>query len=176
MVRKSKIPESDHLYDYGLDIPRNRVYLVGDIDQINIVRAIQSMSILARQSTEAPIQLIINSEGGDMQQGFALIDYMNSLPNPITGIVLGNCQSAALVVLQACTHRSAGENAIFMSHRGSRETAFDLLIDQRADKLIADKIGWTLKKLDNFHSHDKYFTSQEALEMKLIDEIMGAGK
>lgn len=172
ITKRRKLPESDHLYEYGVDLPRNRVYLTGDIDLQNTVKVIQGMSMLARQSTDTPIQLVINSEGGDMVQAFSLIDYMNSIPNPINGIVLGNCQSAAVVILQACQHRAAGSNSVFMTHRGSRDSKIDLLIDTRADKLIADRLGWTLSRLDKFHSHDRYLTAQEALEMKLLDELM----
>ena len=170
--RRKTIPESDHLYEYGIDLPRSRVYLTGDVDLKSVMQAIQGMSMLARQSDDATIQLIINSEGGDMTQGFALIDYIRSLPNPVHGIVLGNCESAALVILQVCTTRSAGMNSTLMTHRGTRQTAFDKTLDERADQILADRMGLSLKQLDKFHSYDRYLTAQEALELKLLDSLM----
>ena len=50
---------------------------------------------------------------------------------------------------------------------------FDKKLDERADKFIADRMGWTVQKLDKFQSYDRYLFAEEALEINLIDEILG---
>lgn len=171
-MARSKRPENDDLYEYGLDVPKRRVYLNGDIDRDSVMQAIKGLSILARLSESEPIQLVINSEGGDMIQGFALINYIRSLPNEVTGIVLGTCESAAVVILQACKHRAAMPEATLMTHRGTRSTEFDVEVDNRADQLIASRMGWTKQRLDKFHSHDRYMFAEEAMKLGLIDEVL----
>lgn len=171
-VAKKK-PDNDDLYEFGLDIPKRRVYLEGEIDDESAMRVIKGLSILVRLSEDEPIQLVINSEGGETVQGFAIMNYLRTLPNEVVGIVVGRCCSAAVVVLQGCTKRNAMRDAVIMIHRGTRNDVFDKRLDERADQFIADRMGWTLAKLDKFQSYDRYLFSEEALEINLIDEIIG---
>jgi ATP-dependent protease ClpP protease subunit len=64
-------------------------------------------------------------------------------------------------------------DSVVMIHRGVRNDMFDKRLDERADKFIADRMGWTVQKLDKFQSYDRYLFAEEALEINLIDEILG---
>jgi ATP-dependent protease ClpP protease subunit len=172
MRSKSK-PDIEDIYDYGLDITKRRVYLEGEIDEKSGMQVIKGISILARLSDVDPIQVIIASEGGETIQAFAIHNYIKSLPNETTGIVMGRCCSAAVLVLQACTRRTAMPDSVLMVHRGGRSDSFDLKLDERADDIIAARMGWTRNKLDKFQSYDRYMFAEEALEINLLDEIIG---
>ena len=174
-VTKKK-PENDDLYEFGLDLPKRRVYLEGEIDDQSTMRVIKGLSILSRMSDTDPIQIVINSEGGETVQGFAIMNYIRSLPNETFGTVVGRCCSAAVIVLQGCTNRQALPDAVLMIHRGSRSDAFDKRLDERADKIIAKRMGWTHTKLDKFQSYDRWLFAEEALEINLIDQIIGEDK
>ena len=62
---------------------------------------------------------------------------------------------------------------MLMIHRGGRSDAFDKRLDERADKLIAERMKWTHAKLDKFQSYDRWLFAEEALTINLIDEIIG---
>jgi ATP-dependent protease ClpP protease subunit len=171
-VTKKK-PDADDLYEFGLDIPKRRVYLEGEIDDVSAMKVIKGLSILSRMSDADPIQIVINSEGGETVQGFAIMNYIRTLPNETFGVVVGRCCSAAVVVLQGCTHRQAMPDAVLMIHRGTRNDMFDKRLDERADSMIATRMGWTPSKLDKFQSYDRYMFAEEALEINLIDHIIG---
>ena len=173
MTSHKKKPESDELYEFGLDIPKRRVYLEGEINEDSSMKVIKGLSILTRISDSDPIVLIINSEGGETIQGLAIMDYIRSLSNEVTGIVVGRCCSAAVVVLQGCTHRHAMSSAVLMIHRGQRVDIFDKRLDERADKIIAARMNWTVSKLDKFQTYDRYLFAEEALAINLIDQIVG---
>jgi|LakMenE18May11ns_1017448.scaffolds.fasta_scaffold9898370_5 ATP-dependent Clp protease protease subunit len=173
MAITKKKPDADDLYEFGLDIPKRRVYLQGDIDTESAMQVIKGLSILVRLSESEPIQLVIDSEGGETIQGFAIMNYIRTLPNEVIGIVIGRCCSAAVIILQGCTKRNAMPDSVVMIHRGVRNDMFDKRLDERADKFIADRMGWTVQKLDKFQSYDRYLFAEEALEINLIDEILG---
>lgn len=173
MAVTKKKPENDDLYEFGLDIPKRRVYLEGEIDDQSAMQVIKGLSILSRMSGTDPIQIVINSEGGETIQGFAIMNYIRSLPNETFGTVVGRCCSAAVLVLQGCTNRQALPDSVLMIHRGGRSDAFDKRLDERADTIIAERMGWTHAKLDKFQSYDRWLFAEEALEINLIDEVIG---
>ena len=170
-VTKKK-PDADDLYEFGLDIPKRRVYLEGEIDDQSAMRVIKGLSILSRMSDTDPIQIVINSEGGETVQGFAIMNYIKSLPNETFGTVVGRCCSAAVLVLQGCSNRQAMQDSVIMIHRGTRNDMFDKRLDERADAIIAKRMGWSHAKLDKFQSYDRYLFAEEALEINLIDSIL----
>jgi ATP-dependent Clp protease, protease subunit len=170
-VTKKK-PENDDLYEFGLDLPKRRVYLEGEIDDQSAMRVIKGLSILSRMSDTDPIQIVINSEGGETVQGFAIMNYIKSLPNETFGTVVGRCCSAAVLVLQGCSNRQAMQDSVIMIHRGTRNDMFDKRLDERADAIIAKRMGWSHAKLDKFQSYDRYLFAEEALEINLIDSIL----
>lgn len=172
MAGTKKRPENDDLYEFGLDIPKRRVYLEGEIDDQSAMKVIKGLSILSRMSDTDPIQIVINSEGGETVQGFAIMNYIKSLPNETFGTVIGRCCSAAVLVLQGCTNRQAMEDSVIMIHRGTRNDIFDRRLDERADKIIAERMGWTHSRLDKFQSYDRWLFAEEALEINLIDSIL----
>lgn len=170
-MAKMKTESFDYLLDSGLDIEKRRVYLYNEIDSKTILKVIKAISILVRID-ESPITLVMNSPGGFVIDAFALYDYIKSIPNQVTIHVLGRCCSAAVLILQAADYRTSAPNSTFMVHRGSRADKFDKDSDERADTIIAERMGWTRKKLDNFQDYDNYFFPEEALELKLIDEVI----
>lgn len=172
-----KKPDSDvldNIHAYGLDILRRRVYLSGEIDTKKADRVIKNMSVLYAADPEAPITLVINSEGGRTLDAIAMHDYIASLPVEITAQVFGLCGSAAVLVLQACRKRHASSNSVLMVHRGSRADIFDMEMDERVDRIIAGRMGegWSQKKLDKYQVYDRYMFAEKALEMGLIDEVL----
>lgn len=170
-VTKKK-PENDDLYEFGLDLPKRRVYLEGEIDDQSAMKVIKGLSILSRMSDTDPIQIVINSEGGETVQGFAIMNYIKSLPNETFGTVVGRCCSAAVLVLQGCSNRQAMQDSVIMIHRGTRNDMFDKRLDERADAVIAKRMGWSPSKLDKYQSYDRYLFAEEALEINLIDSIL----
>lgn len=175
MAKVSRKPENEDLFDNGLDPVKRVVWLTGDIDLETTVRALKGLSVLDRLS-EDPIILMINSEGGDMVQGFAIIDAISHCRSQVIGVVRGNAQSAAFVILQSCQVRRASKHAVLMTHAGSRTTAFDLEIDMKADEIILRRMRekdpkWTMNKLQKWQACDKYMFADEAREMGFLDEV-----
>jgi ATP-dependent Clp protease protease subunit len=171
--------------EYGIDFTGRRIYLHGDIDPDSVATAIRGIYLLAEQSPN-PIQLIITSYGGDIDQAFALHDVIRGVPNYIYTVALGTCMSAAPFLLAAgCPgHRSASENAEFMLHATSLELGGMLgnveatvKATKRRSEAMDRLLGKYTKKDYRFWAKigksavDHYFGAEQALEWGLIDRI-----
>ena len=104
----------------------SRIITLGeiDIDSINEVIGIiyEINEEDAKKTQVEPIKLIINSLGGEVYSGLALVDVIDNSLTPIHTICHGSAMSMALVILAAGHHRIASKYATFMYH----EAGYDI--------------------------------------------------
>lgn len=132
-----------------------------------------------------PIKLIINSFGGEVYSGLALIDTIDSSSTPIYTICHGSAMSMALIVYTAGHQRYASKNATFMYH----ETAYPVegkiihhrrelkeveRIENICDSYLLSKTLFTKKQLSNIKKTQEewYFNIETALELGVVNEIL----
>jgi len=104
-----------------LDLRDSVVYLNDDITENTLVDLmIRVRAILNSRSSEnrnEPINLIINSNGGDVYEMLGIIDYIESLSVPVNTICRGRAFSAAAVILACGTGtRMASKRSCVMFH------------------------------------------------------------
>lgn len=99
--------------------PLSRIITLGDIETEIINDIIHSIYEIneedVKKQTADPIKLIINSAGGEIYSGLALIDVINTSLTPIHTICHGSAMSMGLIVFVAGHHRTASPNASFIS-------------------------------------------------------------
>ena len=155
------------------------IYLFSDIDQNLCGQVIQQMYGFAESSQE-PITLYINTNGGDVLHAFALIETMKRCPAPVHTLALGRCFSAGLLVYLAGTRRLAYSCTMFMSH--------DFISGNGPYQRMRKLGDWLERRIvDHFVRHtnlsvdlikerlmgaEYYFDEQEALAMGMVDEIL----
>jgi ATP-dependent Clp protease protease subunit len=176
MARPKKKPESDDIFEYGIDIPGRVLWVTGDVDMTNAVKWVKGLHILDTAS-DAPITIVINSDGGDMVQGFALIDAIRQCRSEVVGVVRGYASSAAFTILQSCDIRHATKHASLMTHQGNRESDFELSIDMDADQIALTRMqavnpAFSMAKFQKWQAVDRYLRAAEALKLGLIDEVI----
>lgn len=81
---------------------------------INNYDNLQEQKLVNYQRT--PIYLFINSNGGVVYDGLALVDIMTNSKTPIITIAIGKCMSMALIVFLSGHERYVSKNATFMFH------------------------------------------------------------
>jgi ATP-dependent Clp protease protease subunit len=97
---------------------RRRVFLFGDINAAVAERVVNRLLELAEESPTIPVDLLINSVGGDVEAACAIINGMHGLPCRVNTVCMGFAQSAACIVLMAGTGvRTAFENSVMLIHR-----------------------------------------------------------
>ncbi len=133
----------------------------------------------------SPITLIVNSPGGEVYDGIAIVDAMNLSKTPINVVVLGRAMSMGLLIAACGHHRAASRNARFMYHEGSyeasgtgkihkNELAEYTKLEKLYDNILMEKTKLTTKELKNIKNSAKewYFDSNTALKLGIIDEIV----
>lgn len=102
----------------GVNIPKRKIFLDGYMDDKRLgelVRAVQEMADINRD----PIDLYINSGGGDVSPGLALYDLLESLTDIVIRThAVGLVGSMAFILFLVGDERRASKRVRFMHHKG----------------------------------------------------------
>lgn len=169
----------------GVDFRRKSMDLVGEIDDGSVEQWTRSIRFLDRSHPEKPLTIYMNSGGGSVYQGLALIDTIQSCSSEVHIHVVGECMSMAVWVLQAADRRTASPNSRIMLHVGNFELADDHHhTNQRWAKqyerderilvgMLAEATGSTRAQVSRLIQFDTILLPEEAREKGLIDEVTG---
>lgn len=169
--------------------PLSRILTLGYIDDEatnNIIQLIHEINEEdAKKQLVEPIKLIINSPGGEVYNGLALIDVIDNSRTPIQTICYGRAMSMALIVFAAGHHRFASKFATFMYHEAhygmegkvklhKQEIKEAERTEDICDSYLVDKTKFTYKQLKSIKDKqdDWYFDINVAKEYGLVDEII----
>ena len=174
---------------------KKRVYrnlvLSGEISEESAQNIIQHISDINEddfgKEERLPIQLKINSIGGSMYDGFAIIGAIESSETPVYTYGYGAIMSMALPILVSGAKRFAHPLTTFMYHEcldtfGHYEKVSILKenleqterVMEMYDDHILNKTSFTKKQLDKVKKgkFDWYFDINEAIKYKVIDQVI----
>lgn len=161
-------------------------FLYGDIDEDNIMDAIYWITYENLQSGNYPLTLYINSDGGSLQDAFALIDVMRKSNKPVRTIGLGSVCSSAFMIFAAGAkgHRLISSTATAMCHQysdGMTGKYHDIRATAKEHELINKRMVDILKECTELNTttikrkllppSDAYFTAQELIDLGVADDI-----
>jgi ATP-dependent Clp protease protease subunit len=183
-----KSGRGERAYDIYSRLLKDRIVFVGggiDDDIANLV--IAQLLFLANEDTKTDIHLYINSPGGSVSSGLAMIDTMNYIQPDVATYIIG--QAASMGSLLACSgtrgKRYALPNSRNLVHQplisGVMEgQATDIEIEaremlrirERLYQIYADRTGQPLSKIQLDSDRNKWMDEKEMLEYGLIDRIL----
>lgn len=170
----------------------HHVYVFDDqVSESSVKKCIQQLNTWTRQKKNCKIEIQINSPGGAIIDGFALIDYITSLRDQghtIDIVALGVAASMAGVILQAADKRVIGKNAFLLIHQAQFGAVgnFGKVEDQvKFVELMHDKIltlfanratplnSKTTKALikRKWSRKDWWMNAEDALKYGFVDEV-----
>jgi len=165
---------------------RERIVFLGTpvTDQIaNLI--IAQLLYLDREDSEKDISLYINSPGGIISSGLAILDTMELVKADVSTICVGLAASMATVLLCAGTKgkRFALPNSTIHMHQpmgGAQGQAADIEIAAREilrmqDKIreiISGKTGQPYEQVARDTDRDIYLTPEQGVEYGLVDEVL----
>ncbi len=165
--------------------PKNRrVLLFGRLENEVVTPVIQRILKLNDRDPHKPIDLLINSAGGNGYNADAIIGVMGMISAPVNTICLGHALSGACEILAAGTgKRSAYEFSTLMFHQTLWEADGDItnleIQAKQGQKFREAQIellhrcsGQDKKQIRHDIERDHYLSTQEALKYGLIDEII----
>jgi ATP-dependent Clp protease protease subunit len=167
----------------------NRIITLGDItsESINeIIGLIYEINDEDVKKTHVePIKLIINSFGGEVYSGLALIDVIASSLTPVYTICHGSAMSMGLIIYSVGHQRVASKNATFMYHEAAYPVDGKIIhhkqelkeverVDKICDEILLSKTKFTQEQLSKFKETQSewYFNVDTAMEYGLVDEIL----
>jgi ATP-dependent Clp protease protease subunit len=172
------------------------IILSNDIDNESVEEMIQfildvneyddEQDSVSKDFERKPIKLIINSFGGVIYDGFALIGVIKTSKTPIHTYCYGYAMSMGLPIFACGWKRIASKYATFMYHEALNSyPQFDKLsiikddldesnrVMKQYDEILLLNSTISQKQLDDVKKsrRDWYFTAEEALKYGMVDEI-----
>ena len=183
----------DRAFDIYSRLLRERIIFLGSgIDDQVADALVAQLLFLEAEDPEKDIQIYINSPGGSVTAGLAIYDTMQQVSPDVVTICYGLAASMGAFLLSGGTKgkRLALPNARIMIHQplaGMEGTAEEIMIHAKEFKNVKQKLnaillkhtGHPLEKIEQDTDRDRFMSAQEALEYRLIDEVierMPAGK
>ncbi len=183
VIEKSQFGERG--YDIYSRLLKDRiVFLTGEVNDDSANLIIAQLLFLESEDPKKDIFLYVNSPGGSVTAGLAILDTMNHVKPDVATVCVGLAASAAAVIL-ACGEkgkRFALPNAEVMIHQpwgGAQGQASDieitakhiLLTRDRLNKILAKATGQTLEKISKDVDRDYFMMADDAKKYGLVDTV-----
>ena len=180
-------------YDIFSRLLKDRIiYLGEDVNPTTSSLIVAQMLFLESEDPDKEIYLYINSPGGSITAGMAIVDTMNYIKCPVTTICVGMAASMGAVLLASGEKgkRFATPNAEILIHQpliggggiSGQTTEIKIHADhmvktrEKLNKLLSEKTGQSLETIERDTERDNYMTAEQALAYGLIDGIMDKRK
>jgi len=183
VLEKSQFGE--RAYDIYSRLLRDRIIFLGgpiDDDVANLI--ISQLLFLETEDPKRDIWLYVNSPGGHVHSGLAIVDAMNHVKPDVATVAIGMAASMGSIILAsgAKGKRFALPNADIMIHQphgGAEGQAADIEISarrilslrERLNKILAKTTGQPLEKITRDVDRDFYLSADEAKKYGIVDQV-----
>ena len=181
--------KGERSYDIFSRLLKDRIiYLGEDVNPTTSSLIVAQMLFLESEDPDKEIYFYINSPGGSITDGMAIVDTMNYIKCPVETVCVGLAASMGAVLLTAGEKgkRFATPNSEIMIHQpligggGLQGQATEIKIHadhlvrtrEKLNKFLSERTGKPLDVIEKDTERDNYMTAEEALEYGLIDGIM----
>ena len=196
MIDNSLVPyvieqtsKGERSYDIFSRLLKDRIiFLAEDVNPTSASLVVAQLLFLESEDPDREIHLYINSPGGSITDGMAIVDTINYIKCPVTTICVGLAASMGAVLLASGTKgkRFATPNAEILIHQpliaggglSGQTTEIKIHADhmvktrEKLNKLLSERTGQDLATIERDTERDTYMTAEEALKYGLIDGIM----
>ena len=176
----------ERAYDIYSRLLKDRIIFLGSAIDDNVANSIVAQLLfLDAEDSEKDISLYINSPGGSVSAGLAIYDTMQFIKAPVSTICIGIAASMGAFLLAAGQKgkRFALPNSEILIHQplgGVQGQASDIKIHaehilktrDRLNKILAERTGQTLKKIEKDTDRDNIMDAMEAKAYGLIDDVV----
>ena len=196
MIENSLVPyvieqtsRGERSYDIFSRLLKDRIiFLAEDVNPASASLVVAQLLFLESEDPDKEINLYINSPGGSITDGMAIVDTINYIKCPVSTICVGMAASMGAVLLAsgAKGKRYATPNAEILIHQpligggglSGQTTEIKIHADhmvrtrEKLNRLLSERTGQSLETIEKDTERDNYMTAQQALEYGLIDGIL----
>ena len=181
--------KGERSYDIFSRLLKDRIiYLGEDVNATTSSLIVAQMLFLESEDPDKEIFFYINSPGGSITDGMAIVDTMNYIKCPVSTVCVGMAASMGAVLLTAGEKgkRFAMPNSEILIHQPligggglqGQTTEIKIHADhmvrtrEKLNRFLSERTGKPIEQIEKDTERDHYMTAQEALEYGLIDGIM----
>ena len=171
-------------------LANRKVFIEGEIEREKANEFIKQIMLLNIESTTEPIDVLINSPGGDINAGLLMYDVIQASKAPIRTYCIGTAYSMGAVLFACGIHgRYMLPHSELMLHEpllGNRvggnassiRSISESLMETRKkiNGILAKHTGKTEEEIEKATSFDHYYTAEESVEFSLADKIISFDK
>lgn len=179
-------------YDVYSRLLLDRIVFLGtEVNSVTANLIVAQMLFLDQADATAPIHFYINSPGGSVYDGLAILDVMNHIQAPVHTYCVGLAASMGSLLLQAGEpgQRYSMPNSRIMIHQplgGARGQASDIEIQAKEVLDLKQRLyqiyenhnsaGKTVADFTALCDRDNFLSPEKAKELGLIDHIIASKK
>lgn len=162
-----------------------KMFLFGPIDEKTVYTFTAQMLYLI-EDEQSPIDIYINSPGGEVNSGLAIYDLIQSCKAPINMYCIGMVASMGALIFaggkrgyrfilphsKVMIHEPLILNGVGGSASSIKSIADSILQTRELlNGILARHTGKTLEKINKATDHDNFMTAEEAIEFGLCDKV-----
>jgi ATP-dependent Clp protease protease subunit len=180
----------ERAFDIFSRLLKDRIIFIGTpIDDYVASLVIAQILFLANEKKNQDINIYINSPGGWVHSGLAILDTMRFVPCNVATYCIGMSASMAAVLLSSGTKgkRYVLPNARVLLHQpagGMQGAASDIKIHAeeilklraRINEILAQNTGQPIERIERDTDRDFFMSADEALKYGLVDEVLVSAK
>lgn len=179
-------PRGERSFDIYSRLLNERIVFLGEpIDDQVANSVVAQLLHLESSDPEKDISLYINSPGGSVTAGLAILDTMEYIRSDVSTICIGQAASMAAVLL-ACGakgKRYALPNSRVMIHQPSggaqgQQTEIEiaakeiLYVRERLNEILSDKTGQKIETIQADTERDNFMSAAEAAKYGIVDKVV----
>lgn len=167
-----------------------KIFVEGEINQEKACSFVKQILFLCKENGSKPIDVLINSPGGEISSGLLMYDCIQSCKTPIRMYCMGIAYSMGALLFASGNHgRYMFPHSEMMLHEpllGSRvggnassiRSISDSLMEARnkVNQILAKHVGKPVKEIEEATSFDHYYSPEESVSFGLADEIVSFDK
>mgnify|MGYP002426874687 FL=1 len=179
-------PRGERSYDIYSRLLNDRIIFLGEeINSVSANLVVAQLLHLESQDAEKDISLYINSPGGEVYSGLAILDTMNFIKPQVSTICVGMAASMAAVLLSAGTKgkRFCLPHSKVMIHQPSggaqgQQTEIEIVAEEikktrrELNQILSDASGQPIEKVQADTERDNFMTAEEAQAYGLVDKVI----
>ena len=183
-----KSGQGERAYDIYSRLLKDRIVFVGGEIEDDMANAVVAQLLfLQAQDPEKEVSMYVNSPGGSVTAGLAILDTMRMVKCPVATYCVGQAASMGAVLLAAGEkgRRFALPHARIMVHQpwgGAEGKASDieitareiLRLKEKLNEILAKHAGRTMKDVVRDTDRDHFMSAEEACAWGLIDKVVEA--
>lgn len=182
--------KGERAFDIFSRLLRERIVFLGSqVDDTTSNLIMSQLLFLEAEDPEKDIYLYINSPGGSVYAGMAILDTMNHVRPDVCTICMGLAASMGAFLLSAGAKgkRMSLPNARIMIHQplgGAQGQAVDIEIQAREilyikrslNEMLAAQTGKPIEQIEQDTERDFFMSPAEAQQYGLIDQVLTNSK